>query len=592
MDPPSAGLAHHEPPGVVSATVPPAGTPGRTVAARTPPEGRPRLSAEASDVRNIRIADPHDRGPAPRSNTRRRRSRTRDWLATIPVLLLLPALALPFVGADAGGPTLSVSPDPAVPGGTVRVVGTRFQAGDRGVLAFDGLATPVTYTANPQGQFRARLSIGGGTPAGTHVIAARHGDVDVAEATVQVGSGIQPTADASSPTPSATPAASGSTPSPTPAASDGTAGSPAPTAMASAMPDPTATAAPSSTPTPTETPALATTPAPTATPAPVAAVTSVLVSRSDVSSLPTSGAAWTALKARADATLGTPDIANQDDGTDIGVLARALVYARTGSSSYRSSALAGIRAAVGTEAGGRTLALGRNLPGYVIAADLISLRTLDPAFDQDVFRPWLRSLLTETLDGRTLRSTHEDRPNNWGTHAGAARAAIAAYLGDATEMARVAKVFRGWTGDRAAYAGFSFGTDLSWQCDPDHPVAVNPTGCSRDGIALDGALPDEMRRGGSLTWPPTPTDYAWEGLQGALLQAEILSQHGYDAWGWSNGALLRAVRFLYERAGWPATGDDEWQPWLIDARYGTSLRGPAPARTGKNFGFTDWLYAP
>ena len=30
----------------------------------------------------------------------------------------------------------------------------------------------------------------------------------------------------------------------------------------------------------------------------------------------------------------------------------------------------------------------------------------------------------------TLVSTHENRPNNWGTHAGAARAAVARYLGD------------------------------------------------------------------------------------------------------------------------------------------------------------------
>ena len=57
-------------------------------------------------------------------------------------------------------------------------------------------------------------------------------------------------------------------------------------------------------------------------------------------------------------------------------------------------------------------------------------------------------------------------------------------------------------------------------------------------------------------------------------------------------ALLRAAQFLYNRAHWPAEGDDEWQPWLIDKRYGTSFHGSAPARTGKNFGFTDWLYGP
>lgn len=305
-----------------------------------------------------------------------------------------------------------------------------------------------------------------------------------------------------------------------------------------------------------------------------------------------SGAAWTALKSRADSAVGSPDISNQDDGADQTVLAKALVYARTGSSSYRTAAAAAIRSAVGTEAGGRTLALGRNLPAYVIAADLISLKTLNSAFDQNVFRPWLRSLLTEQLDGMTLVETHERRPNNWGTHAGAARAAIAAYLGDTAQLARTAQVFRGWLGDRTAYAGFDFGSDLTWQCDASKPVAVNPTSCAKSGVVIDGALPDEMRRGGTFAWPPTYTGYAWEALQGATLQADLLRRAGYDAWNWSDRGLLRATRFLYARAGWAADGDDEWQPWLIDRRYGSAYRAAAPAQVGKNFGYTDWLYAP
>jgi hypothetical protein len=315
----------------------------------------------------------------------------------------------------------------------------------------------------------------------------------------------------------------------------------------------------------------------------------MLTSSSYLAGLPTSGSAWTALKARADASLGTPNISDQDDATDLGVLAKALVWKRTGVTTYRSAALSAIKAAVGTEAGGRTLALGRNLPGYVIAADVISLETLDPTFDQQVFRPWLRSLLTMNLDGMTLRGTHEVRPNNWGTHAGAARAAIAAYLGDTAEMARTAQVFRGWLGDRSAYAAFAFG-DTSWQCDPTRPVAVNAAGCSRNGLAIDGALPDEMRRGGTLAWPPVYTGYAWEAMQGAILQAELLREAGYGAWDWSDRALYRATRFLYDRVGWEADGDDEWQPWLIDRRYGTSYRATAPAQPGKNFGYTDWLY--
>ncbi len=322
-----------------------------------------------------------------------------------------------------------------------------------------------------------------------------------------------------------------------------------------------------------------------------AATRPVLVSAATLRTKPMSGAAWRGLKAVADQAVGTLTLSDQDENSDITVLAKALVYARTGTVSYRTAVIAALKAAKGTEVGGRTLALGRNLPSLVIAADLISLKTADPAFNER-FRPWLRSLLTKVLDGQTLVMTHEKRPNNWGNHAGAARVAIAAYLGDTAQMVRAATVFRGFLGSRATYAGFNFGDDLTWQCNAAKPVGINPTGCLKAGISIDGVIPDDMRRGGSFRWPPTGTGYPWESLQGALLQAELLRVAGYDSWNWENKALLRAVRFLYNRAKWPATDDDEWQTWLLDARYGTSYKLSPPVRFGKNFGFTDWIYGP
>ena len=322
-----------------------------------------------------------------------------------------------------------------------------------------------------------------------------------------------------------------------------------------------------------------------------AATRPVLVSAATLRTKPMSGPAWRGLVAVADQPVGTLTLSDQDEDSDIIVLAKGLVFARTGTARYRTAVIAALKAAKGTEVGGRTLALGRNVPGLVIAADLVSLKTADPAFD-GVFRPWLRSLLTRVLDERTLISTHEKRPNNWGTHAGAARVAIAAYLGDTAQLARAAKVFQGYVGSRATYAGFKYGDDLTWQCDPAKPVGINPVGCKKSGIVIDGAIPDDMRRGGSFHWPPPSTGYPWENLQGAMLQAELLRVAGYDSWNWENRALLRAVRFLYNRAKWPANGDDEWQTWLIDARYGTSYKLTPPVRFGKNFGFTDWIYGP
>ena len=58
-----------------------------------------------------------------------------------------------------------------------------------------------------------------------------------------------------------------------------------------------------------------------------------------------------------------------------------------------------------------------------------------------------------------------------------------------------------------------------------------------------------------------------------MLQAELLRRCRLRRLELVGRALLRATRFLYGRAGWAADGDDEWQPWLIDRRYGTAYRG-------------------
>jgi hypothetical protein len=329
---------------------------------------------------------------------------------------------------------------------------------------------------------------------------------------------------------------------------------------------------------------------PAGTTRPAGVVTGIWTSPAELAARPVSGAAWDNVKRAADGS-AAPAIANQDSDHDVQTMAAALVYARTGARAYRDKAAAGIAAAIGTEAGGRTLALGRNLPGYVIAADLIGLGGYDGALD-DRFRGWLAGVRTATLSGDTLTSTHEQRPNNWGTHAGAARVAADAYLGDTADLDRAARVFHGWLGDRGAYAGFKYG-DLSYQADPSAPVGVNPAGATKDGVSVDGALPDDMRRGCSFQPVPCHTDYAWEAMQGAVVQAELLARRGYDAWGWSDRALLRAATYLRnldaQFGGWWVQADDRWQPFLLNKAYaGAGLPQGATASIGKNMAFTDW----
>lgn len=373
------------------------------------------------------------------------------------------------------------------------------------------------------------------------------------------------------PTPTDTPAALPPTATPIP---------PTPTAQ-----PPTATAVPP-TPTPTDTP----TATPTATPdgpGPVS-LSGIWVSPAELSALPMSGPAWSDLLSYASRSC-TPDLSNQDDACNVIVMAKALAFARTGQTAYRDGAINAVRTVTtgNTESGGRTLALGRELAAYVIAADLIDLKTADPSLDT-VFRAKLRELLTKTLDSKTLISCHEGRPNNWGTMCGGSRAAVAVYLGDQAMLDRVALVFEGYLGDRGAYAGFDYG-DLSWQCDASSPVGINPTGCTKSGHSIDGALPEEMRRAGGFTWPPGETGYAWEGLQGVVVQAEILHRAGYPAWQWSDRAVCRAVQFLYS-IGWQPSGDDPWQIPLVNLRCGTSYAVSSLGSPGKIAGFTGYTH--
>ena len=313
----------------------------------------------------------------------------------------------------------------------------------------------------------------------------------------------------------------------------------------------------------------------------------IWTSTAEVNALPDSGLAWDSLLAEANRPALQPDLSNQDDSLDVRVLAKALVYARSGNASYRSEVLAAIDAVMGSENGGTTLAIGRGLSAYVIAADLVGL----PAAQDSIFRDWLRQVRSELFEGYSLRSTHEIRPNNWGLFCGASRAAICAYLGDSDEMARIALVLKGWLGDRSAYSGFSYG-ELWWQADPANPVGINPAGSTLNGHSVDGVLPDEQRRAGAFAWPPPKENYVYEGLQGALMLATILHRRGYDTFEWEDQALLRAFNWLYQQADFPAAAEDRWLVHVINHFYGSAFRGEIPTTPGKSAGFTDWLYGP
>ena len=319
----------------------------------------------------------------------------------------------------------------------------------------------------------------------------------------------------------------------------------------------------------------------------------VWLTRNEVLALPASGPAFSAVKATADRSdWGLANVRDSVYRHNVNCLAGALMAARVGG-AYKAKVEANLRKLVGTEVGPKmggqvpVLAISRKMGTYTIAADLIGFR--EPAWVA-----WLSALRTKPLQdsaqfGGSIVGCHEKRPSNFGTHSGASRAAMDVYLGDTVDLARCAQVFKGWLGDRSSYASFKYG-GLWWQADPSKPVGINPVGAMKLGHSIDGVLPDDQRKSGGFKWPPPKENYVWEALQGATVEAQILTRAGFPAWEWSDRAIIRAFTWLYKVCLYPPVGDDTWQPWLVNKATGSTFPKTA-ARSGKNMGFTDWTHA-
>jgi hypothetical protein len=364
----------------------------------------------------------------------------------------------------------------------------------------------------------------------------------------------------------------------------------------------------------------------------------IVVRPQTLTSLPNSGAAWDNVVAAANNDITEPAMASdQDEDGDVHALAKALCYMREPDEPTFANYIDEIHAAItwgitnvsgthnwlqpGDDENNPALARARNITGWILAANIIGLRKIDRTL-HDAFVDFLLGPCdTVILQSRTLTNTHEKRPNNFGTHAGAARLAIAAYTRNDALWHRCIQVYKGWLGDRTSYDGFSYG-DLMWQADQNDPVGINLPGSKKfiDGAErdIDGVIPEEMRRAESLEWPPPRVNYCYEALQGALLQAIIIqhaSRYGQmgsplDPFGWSNKALLRAFLWLNDPdrgnfivnkpdytpvPGWDSgpEPDDYWQIAAVKRAYGadaSALPDIASGHTiGKSFGFAHWF---
>lgn len=328
---------------------------------------------------------------------------------------------------------------------------------------------------------------------------------------------------------------------------------------------------------------------PAPSPAPTA---SLWLSTDEILRLPTSGAAWNAVKAAADAAPTKARLDDLNEPDNLRTLAAALVAARLPEAGYYSTYRRKVIDALDscqTAKLSRALELSRNLAAYVIAADLIGYKP--PAF-----LAWLDAVIQRTdleghSGGKGLWQTALRSANNWGTMARAS--AIAAYrlLGDSGRLVDLTTTHRRWLGENLA-SNLQWQTASGWHADRNFCRGINARGATIEGHNVDGVLPEEMRRSGFFKWPPPKENYVWSGLEGALVGHTLLVRAGLVSLHAGDSAMLRAYRWLYDVAKYPAEGDDRWQPWLVNKLFGAgTLPLPSQSQPGKLMGFTDWTHA-
>jgi hypothetical protein len=219
------------------------------------------------------------------------------------------------------------------------------------------------------------------------------------------------------------------------------------------------------------------------------------VSDGEIAALPiTSNAAWVRLSLKADepnTVSAAADVLHQGGNADPNdcsppamssqrleqtALAAALKWKRTGNTSARDRVHGFIESLVTvsfdpnandpndfqTRAGEchGCLAMCRNLAGYIVAADLIDLETLDSTLHSKLLDRLANECFasTETKCDRdcpggshTLRTCHARRPNNIGLMCGVSRFAADLYTDDITDLGRAKTIFQAFLGGRSVY---------------------------------------------------------------------------------------------------------------------------------------------
>lgn len=335
--------------------------------------------------------------------------------------------------------------------------------------------------------------------------------------------------------------------------------------------------------------------------APPPASTGIWASKTDIMAMPMSGAAWDTVKAQA-GTGTDADVSNLDSTHDVRTLGLAIYAVRTGDATARAHAIAAITSAIGTEKTGGTdtqtrprwLNAARNLGAYVCAADILDVRS-GPIFD------WFKALATtETLQNNndatkqiTLKQDAWSSGSNAAAEEGFVYSALCAYLGDKAGLDWNWMAFRRYVGDRTSTWKVASNND-SWQVNPADPVGIQNKGAVKNGINIDGAISNDMSRGGSVSATPGYTSYPWVGLEGAVPAAVILARRGYPAWSIVDEALKRAAQYLHklipQNPAWYDGSRARDVKHLLNLAYDLGYPADKPVGIVRTTGFTDYTH--
>lgn len=302
-------------------------------------------------------------------------------------------------------------------------------------------------------------------------------------------------------------------------------------------------------------------------------IAGLLIHESQVAGLPTSGTDFDAVKAIADSSWGSPNIADQNSLHSSRVLSGAVIYKVTGTASYKTKVDDALAALSGTEAAAFTngvLAAARQLHAYVQAADLTGYRT-------STFENWLLHMRDDNIGThsrwQSIKGTTDNVASNWGFWALASRIAISAYLGDDADLAIAWSRFKSYfDGDYAFQTTADY--DSRWSMDTYNSNNVLPRGVNLHGDGTDfrrGAPVEDAGRpedrGG---YPLADRTYTVDALQGLWHSMVLLMRLGYSAKTYSTNGIARVAEFNNREGEWNFWTSVRYVPTAINYTYDTS----------------------